>query len=400
MDADQLIRTFVRWGSLRAAFHGGWWTVTALYLVVVAQLSPFELIILGTAQGVVTLAAEIPTGVMADTISRKWSLVVAHALMAAGMILTGLTTEAWVLAVAMGLWGLGWAFTSGAEVAWITDELNQPGRIASVLTRSARWRVVWTAIGMLVFGGLAWLTTMAAAITASGVAMGLLGLYVVASFPERNFRRSPDRRVSASIRILTTGLKLAGGDRLVLLILASALLFNGAAEGLGRLYAKRLVDLGFPQEPDPILWYTGLALVVVAVAAVGLRIVESRINTAGASRLMYSGACALGVVGAVLLALASDDAFAAAGLLLFNGIAGPVTRSVGDILVNERATSEVRATIHSFVSQAESVGEILFGLGLGLVARTAGVPAAFIGAAVLTAIAGLLVLRERPSKTP
>jgi len=86
--------TFVRWSCLRAAFHRGWWLVTSLYLVVEAGLSPFELVFVGTAQGLTALVFEVPTGVMADTISRKWSIVVAHLLMGAAMLVTGLVT-AW-----------------------------------------------------------------------------------------------------------------------------------------------------------------------------------------------------------------------------------------------------------------------------------------------------------------
>jgi hypothetical protein len=36
------------------------------------------------------------------------------------------------------LWGLGWAFSGGADVAWLTDELGQPGQIARVPAARAR----------------------------------------------------------------------------------------------------------------------------------------------------------------------------------------------------------------------------------------------------------------------
>ena len=58
--------------------HNGWWLVTSVYLVVDADLSPSQLVLIGVAQGVVALTFEVPAGVVADTISRKWSLVVSH----------------------------------------------------------------------------------------------------------------------------------------------------------------------------------------------------------------------------------------------------------------------------------------------------------------------------------
>jgi MFS family permease len=149
---------FVRWTCMRAVFHRGYWLVTSLYLVVDADLSAFQLVFLGTAQGLTALACEVPTGVMADTISRKWSIVISHLVMGVGMLATGLVTGFPALVVTQMLWGLGWTFASGAEVAWVTDELDRPDRIAAVLTASARWQQVGAAGGMVGFGALAWAT--------------------------------------------------------------------------------------------------------------------------------------------------------------------------------------------------------------------------------------------------
>ena len=63
--------------------------------------------------------------------------------------------------------------------------------------------------------------------------------------------------------------------------------------------------------------------------------------------------------------------------------------------MNRRTTSEVRATLHSFLSQAESVGEIIGGLALALVARAADASVTLITAAALIALTCLLVARSR-----
>jgi MFS family permease len=106
---------FVRWTCMRAVFSRGWWLVTSLYLVVEADLSPFQLVFLGTAQGLTGLAFEVPTGVMADTISRKGSIVIAHLVMGTGMLATGLVTAFPALVATQMLWGLAWTFSSGAD---------------------------------------------------------------------------------------------------------------------------------------------------------------------------------------------------------------------------------------------------------------------------------------------
>ena len=56
---------------MRAVFHRGWWLVTSLYLVVVANLSASQLVFYGAVLAFTMLVAEIPTGVMADVVSHK-----------------------------------------------------------------------------------------------------------------------------------------------------------------------------------------------------------------------------------------------------------------------------------------------------------------------------------------
>ena len=75
-----LVGVFLRWIWWRAVLHNGWWLVTSVYLVVDADLSRSQLVLIGVAQGVTALVFEVPGGVVSDTISRKWSLVASHVL--------------------------------------------------------------------------------------------------------------------------------------------------------------------------------------------------------------------------------------------------------------------------------------------------------------------------------
>jgi predicted MFS family arabinose efflux permease len=392
--------TFLRWTLMRAIFHRGWWLVTSLYLVVIADLPAFQLVFLGTAQNLTALAFEVPTGVMADTISRKWSVVIAHLVMGTAMLSTGLVTDFPALVVTQMLWGLSWTFSSGADVAWLTDELDQPDRVASVLTAGARWEQVGAASGLVAFGALAWATSLATSIVAAGLAMMLLGLFVATWFTEHNFSPTRIQRWRESISIFRRGVAVARRDHQILLVFAATFLVNGAAEAFDRLFPKRLLELGFPEEPDPIVWLTALGLVTLAVGALALRIVEARIDGVGVARRMYAAACFIGAIGLVLLGLAPNDAAGMAGVLLVGGIAWSVTRCVSVIWVNRRATSDVRATVQSFLAQAEYFGEIFLGIALGILAQATSIATAMIGGAALVAGAGVLVIRSRAGRAP
>jgi MFS family permease len=390
-----LTAVFLRWMGMRAVLHRGYWLVASLYLVVDARLSAFQLVFLGTAQGIISLVCEVPAGVVADTISRKWALVIAHTLVGISMVITGLVTAFPALVATQMVWGVGWTFASGADVAWVTDELRRPDRIARVLTARARWEQVGAAGGLVGFGLLALVTGRGAAMALAGVAMVALGLYVVVRFTEHGFTPTRARRWRRSAAILQRGVLLARRDREIVLVLAATFLINGAAEAYGRLYPKRLVALGFPAQADPIVWFTGLGIVAFAAGALALRLVEARIDGVGVARRVYAAACVLGALGLLVLAGAPGALVGSAGVLLVGGIALTVTRAVGEIWVNRRTTSDVRATVQSFLAQVEYGGEILCGVALGALAQLTTIPVAFACSSALIACAGVLVVRSR-----
>jgi MFS family permease len=388
---SEVATLFLRWTFMRAIFHRGWWLVTSLYLVVQAELSPLQLVFLGTAQSLIGMAFEIPTGVVADTLSRKWSIVIAHAVMGGSMVITGLVTAFPALVLTQMLWGLAWTFSSGADVAWLTDECEQPKDVARVLTAAARWEQVGAATGLVSFGAIAWITGLAISIVVAGIAMLILGIFVAIRFKERNFAPIREYRYRASLFILRDGFRLAHRDRTILLVFLVTMLVNGADEALGRLFPRRLVDLGLPQSPDPIVWLTTLGLGTLALGAVVLRVVESRITGVHTTKRFYAGACVVGALGVLVFAVAPEHLTAMAGVLLARGIASPVLRIISVIWVNQKATSRVRATLQSFLSQVEFVGEIGLGFGLGIIAQTMQIEAAMFGACLLLAAAGMLV---------
>jgi MFS family permease len=365
-DGAELVAVFLRWTWWRAVLHNGWWLVTSVYLVVDAGLSPSQLVLIGVAQGATTLVFEVPAGVVADTVSRKWSLVVSQLLMGSAMIATGLVTDFAALVATQALWGLSWTFASGADVAWITDELDEPASISVTLMRSGRAQLTGAAAGLAGFGALGSLTQRSTAMVLAGAAMLLLAPYVALRFPERRFVPTAARRWAASWSILRRGAALARGSRVVLLVLAATFLVNGAADAFGRLRPLRLIDLGLPT--DPVVWFTLLGVVTLLLGAAALRAVEPRVDDARASLAGYTAACAAGAVGAIALAGAPEEVTGSAAVLLVAGIAVPLTRTIGTIWVNQATSGDVRATVHSFLAQAEYVGEIACGLAIALVA--------------------------------
>ena len=116
--------------SATALLQATVWTTAAVYFISEAHLGPLQLVLLGTVMEVSILVFEIPTGIVADAVSRRRSVLLGTTLMGAALVLTGALPSFPALLGAQALWGLGYIFTSGATEAW------SPARSAT--RRSAR----------------------------------------------------------------------------------------------------------------------------------------------------------------------------------------------------------------------------------------------------------------------
>ena len=77
-----------------------------------------------------------------------------------------------------------------------------------------------------------------------------------------------------------------------------------------------------------------------------------------------------------------------------------MTRTVSVIWVNRRATSDVRATVQSFLAQAEYFGEISLGFGLGVLAQATSIGLAMLGSCALVICAVCWPSAPAPPNAP
>lgn len=97
--------------------------------------------------------SELPTGLMADTRSRSWSVKIGSLIFVLGAALYASTTGFKLALMSEIVIGVGSAFLSGAHQAWVTDALQkrgEMGELRNVFGTAASAR----AVGLL-FGGLA-----------------------------------------------------------------------------------------------------------------------------------------------------------------------------------------------------------------------------------------------------
>jgi len=91
-------------------------------------LSYSEMMLLQSISAVAVVLFEVPTGSIADRVSRKFSLVISSVIMAFGLSLYILCGSFLAFALAELLFGLGMTFSSGADSAILYESLSRMER--------------------------------------------------------------------------------------------------------------------------------------------------------------------------------------------------------------------------------------------------------------------------------
>ena len=270
-------------------YRGGWgfigtlsWTCTAFYFIREVGMSPLQLVLAGTALELAYFLFEIPTAIVADLYSRRLSVIVAAVVSGVGMIGIGLLPfVGWVIA-GMALWGFGWTFRSGAEDAWLADEVGSD-RVGVAYQRGAQVARVTGLLGIAVAVGLA-LVDLRLPLVGAGCTSILLAAYLAFRMPEGGFTRMDRQQLSTVGAMLSTardGRRVVRSSPILVLIVVIFVLLGAFQEGFDRLWeAHLLLDVGLPGIGDlsPVVWFglLGAATLVLAfaVAAPAVRRVE------------------------------------------------------------------------------------------------------------------------------
>jgi len=391
--ATSAARIFMATGLLRRACVRAFWPLFFVRLVTDVQLSPLQLVLLGTVMELSILVFEIPTGVVADLYSRKWSIVLSFVVMAAAFVLSGWADAYWLLVISQILVGFGFTFESGAETAWITSELGSAEAAEPLILRRASWQLVSAFSGIVIFGALAHLTSLNVALTVIGVLYALWGALLAAVMPETNFTPTTGEGWHGFTSMLKHGFSRSWRIAPLRILLIVVFIGGLGKEAIDRLDVQRLVDVGMPEDLNEIQVVAALTAAKMVFAAGALAIARRR--AIGAAVVPAMAFLFFGIAGGVAL-LAHMDLLALAGLgLVLQGGFHLATEPLVTTWTNAFTSDESRATVHSFIGQSEAFGEIIGGITLGVVAQLTTVPSAMTVSIALFCLCGALALSAR-----
>jgi DHA3 family tetracycline resistance protein-like MFS transporter len=364
-----------------------------------AGFDPFRLILIGTTLEVTRFLCEVPTGVVADVVSRKLSILIGLLLMGAGLTLSGAFTLFETILIAQVIWGLGYTFISGAKEAWIADEIGTES-VGRVYLRSAQIDQVARISSIPIATGLG-LMDLSLPIILGGSLFLPLAVFLAFAMPERGFkRRTEEERTSMAhfFSKFVDGSRRVRGSPLLITILCIAGLYGMASEGFSRLWIAHMFDnAGFPTwgNLEPIVWIGVIRIGAAVLGIAGVELIKRRIDMnshAAISRtlfwiygLQFGFFCIFSMAGSFMV-----------GMIGFWGVISFYLAYTPLYLtwINQNVDSSVRATVISMNSQIDSLGQIVGGPPLGLIGSYVGLRAALLASAAVMVPGMVLYLRS------
>jgi DHA3 family tetracycline resistance protein-like MFS transporter len=370
-----------------------YFTVVPLYRIRTAGLSPLQLVLVGTCMEAAVFVSEIPTGVVADTISRRRSVLIGHAGMAVTLAMEASLANFPGIVVAQVLWGLSYTFTSGATEAWLSGELGSPSsdELSLVFLRAQRWASGAALLGIPTSFALAALNLRVPLFLGAAGEL-ILTAYLVRFMGEANFvpidmeDRTTWRHLASMTR---AGVDAIRSQRVLVWLMVVILVAGGASEAYDRLVERHFLDaIAFPRlfDGSRYVWF-GVLFTLSCLAGFIVPPMVARLRPAANRNRLTTWVATLylaQVIGVAAFGVTTTFVVAVIAVVVVDRV-----RSVRETLmaawIIPLTEPTRRATILSTFSQLDAVGQVGFGPILGLVASGAGVPTALVVSAAITA---------------
>lgn len=342
-------------------------TLNAIYYVSEAGLNPLQLVLIGTILELSILLFEMPTGLVADFFGRKKSLVIGMFILGIAHLLEGSFPEFWAIATAAALWGVGWTFISGAEQAWIADEMENKD-LDLIFLKGAQFSSIGRFAGIVASMLFATISSIQITILLSGVFLVLLACISLILIPETKFITiSKEGNSSLGQMILTTknGFSQIKGNKILLGIGLITFFFGLASEGFDRLWGAHFIDAFSLSDDESIYWFGAFYGFAFLLNLVVLKILEANVKERYAISLFWIN----GVLSIAILIFSFTGNFMIA-VVLYWIIASlrNVNYPLLSVLTNERLQSQGRATTLSMFGQLDAIGQVAGGPLIGLIA--------------------------------
>ncbi|MBN8575221.1 MAG: MFS transporter [Candidatus Kapabacteria bacterium] len=334
------------------------------------------------------MTLEIPTGVIADTYSRRFSIILGGVFIGLCYTFVGFFPFYIVILIGAFLEAVGDTFVSGALEAWITDEVGADN-IGSVFIRSTQISTPIHWVGVLLSIGFAALFNYQVPIAIGGILWLLTTLILVAKMPETIFaphghapRISIHEHIQSARDTFVHSFKVIRNHTIVFRLVAASL-FVAALLDIFYRFSRLHILNGFvlPTIAVPFigilknnLWFGFFEITQSTLTLIGLTLLRRYTKLqhartfAGILTIFYI----LILIG-ILLFANTNIFFVAIGAWLIVNVFNDVGKPVVATWLNQTIDSTSRATILSINSQVGMLGVLILGSGMSIVGDLYGV---------------------------
>jgi MFS family permease len=399
-DAQRIIRTYL---TVTGLFNGALaliWGVNTLFLLQ-SGLDIFHVMLVNAAFSFAEFVFEVPTGVVADTLGRRVSLLFCL------ITLLGATLAYVALpAVGLGFWsfvivsialGLGFTFWSGAAEAWLVDALKHAGYDQPIEGVFAKSQIAF-GVAMLIgttAGGLLGQIDLRVPYIVRAVLLVPLILIAWTQIQEPGWKR---RKLTLATLPAEMKAVFVGGVKHGLRHpVVRPLIFAAAVANTFMMYGfyswqRYFLDLLGKE----LVWVNGVVAALVGLASIVGNLAMGKISTIIRTRTGVLIACvALRTVTIMLCGLAPSFSIAVT-LYLISNFANGVAMPIRQGLINHHIPSEQRATILSVDSLFSELGSGIGQSGWGYLARRRSIGESWVAAGAFLVLGiPLLALARR-----
>jgi MFS family permease len=382
----RVIRTYYAITGLMNASLALIWGVNTLFLMS-AGLDILHVMLVNAAFSASQLVFEVPTGVVADTMGRRASLILCLVTLlvatTAYLVIAHLRLGTWAFVAVSVLLGLGFTFYTGALDAWLVDALGALDWTEPLEPVFARNQMVF-GVAMLVG-------------TVSGGLLGQVHLYVpyalraallvpvlviaAHGMKELGFQRRPLslRTLPKEMKeIFTSGVRYGLGNSVVRPLMFASVVSAGFSMFGFYSWQRYFLDL-LGRE---LVWVTGVIAALVALVGIVGNMLLRRL----AGRIPSRSGVLIAVVAFQALAIvvagsAHHFGLALAAYLLY-GVGWGIVTPVRQALLNANIPSAQRATIISLDSLFADLGSSAGQTGWGYLARMRSIGDAWVASGV------------------
>lgn len=359
------------------------WGINTLFLMD-AGLDIYQVFIVNAVHTGAMAVFEIPTGVFADTLGRRYSFIMSTIVLSIGtmgyVVVADLDNNILYFSLMSAVLGLAFTFYTGAVEAWVVDALHSTGykgKMDSIFAKAGMVRNVTMLIGTI-SGGVIGTYSLRLPFVIRSVTLVMAAVVAFFGMKELGFtpRALEWHKIPEEMKKVTVdSLKYGIHHQSVKLHMILSFIFSGFM--MWGWYAWQPLFLELYGDMAAI-WVAGVISGGVAIAQIIANMNLERILKLFKTRTsLLSVSYSMQAIAIIIIGLSESFIVSVSSFMVFAFFIG-LSMPVKQAYIHSLIPSDKRATIISFDSLVGSSGSVIGQMGLGYLSKVMSIPFGYL----------------------